>query len=76
MVIKEDTSKNLLLTNQRPLTVQEVTEERVVDVWLNRWQCIFSHDTGMFYISFLIVSPNPSLWSLAASTHFTRLSGV
>ena len=56
--------------------MQEVTEERVVDVWLNRWQCIFSHDTGMFYISFLIVSPNPSLWSLAASTHFTRLSGV
>ena len=46
-----------------PVThVQEVMEEGGVDVWLRRWQCIFSLDTGLFYISFLIVrttSPFP-----------------
>ena len=26
------------------------------NVWFNRWQCIFSLDTGMFYASFIIVS--------------------
>ena len=36
--------------------VQELMEEGGVDVLLNRWQCIFSLDTGMFYASFIIVS--------------------
>ena len=37
--------------------VQEVTEDGGFwELWLNRWQCVFSLDTGMFYISFLIVS--------------------
>ena len=32
------------------------TDEVQINVWLSRWQCIFSLDTGMFYTVFLIVS--------------------
>ena len=52
-------------------TVQEVTEEGALDVWLDRWQCIFSLDTGLFYISFLIVGQSP----FPVQTFSVRLSG-
>jgi len=47
---------------------KEVMEEGGVDVWLRRWQCIFSLDTGLFYISFLI-----AVWGLRVMMQLHRL---
>ena len=49
------------------------TDEVQINVWLSRWQCIFSLDTGMFYTVFLIVSH--CLVFNILSTSSTRFSG-